>query len=64
MNRNRRSLVLTNEAARHPFRMGLPPQAQAKVASQSRRLAFGRDDWRNFLAAYCATFVVVSLFII
>jgi hypothetical protein len=64
MNRKRRLLVLSNEAARHPFRASLPPQ-QAAPIKRPRRLPFGlsRGDARDFLMAFCATFVVVSAFI-
>jgi hypothetical protein len=62
MTRKRRSLVLTNEAARHPFRMSLPPRASLpRVASGTWRLTV--SDARDFVTAFVATFVVVSVFI-
>ncbi len=60
----RRSLVLTNEAARHPFRASLPPAAKIPLRDARpfwARMTFG--DMRDFLSAYVATFVVVSVFI-
>lgn len=66
MRTRRRSLVLVDESARHPFRQSLPPHV---------RRPFGQDipkpvrpwvtanDWKGFFAAYCATFVAVMLFI-
>ena len=62
----RRSLVLTDERSRHPFRAYLPervvlpgrvplePQSRGWLASQLLR---------EFLMAYSACFVAVSLFI-
>jgi hypothetical protein len=64
MNRRRRSLVLTNEASRHPFRANLPPKIVEPARRSGRRL-FGLSarDVRDFAAAFVATFVVVSAFI-
>lgn len=62
MTRKRRSLVLTNEAARHPFRASLP----VAVAMPRVRSALARStgsDVRDFVTAFVATFVVVSVFI-
>lgn len=68
----RRSLVLTQESARHWFRRSLPPHVFAlqaddgaapenAEAARSWRLSGG--DWRGFLTTYCASFVAISLFI-
>jgi len=62
----RRYLVLTDEAARHPFRASLPPHVReplsdAQVPVRSWRLS--RQDWRQFLTTWCAGFVAVSTFI-
>jgi hypothetical protein len=61
----RRSLVITDEAARHPFLASLPPHVRrggdAQPLRRGWRLSF--RDWRDFLAAYCASFVAVSIFI-
>ena len=60
----RRSLVLTNEAARHPLRarLGL---GQCQDLPQPKRgwRAITAQDVREFLLAYCACFLAVSLYI-
>ena len=60
----RRSLVLTTESARHPFRMKLPPGALwtendgwSDVTPQPRR------QWREVLNTYVATLVVMTVFL-
>ncbi|WEK46767.1 MAG: hypothetical protein P0Y56_00310 [Candidatus Andeanibacterium colombiense] len=61
----RRSLVLTDESARHPFRVALPPH----VRSGGEPLAIRRGWWltaqdlRDFLLAYCACLLAVTVFI-
>ncbi len=61
----RRSLVLTDEAARHPFRRSLPPHVcraeRPRKARWYRRIT--AEDLRHFLLAYCACFVAVSLYL-
>jgi hypothetical protein len=61
----RRALVLTNEAARHPFRASLPPSALKVDEVEPRR--FNRlalsEDVRGFMLAYCACFLAVLTFI-
>ena len=72
----RRALVLGNEAARHPFRRMLPchvtrevgPHPFGRLAKAARgkakpRQGFTARDIRDFLLAYCACFVAVSVFI-
>ncbi|MFM5923956.1 MAG: hypothetical protein ACKOPG_07210 [Novosphingobium sp.] len=61
----RRSLVITDETARHPFLATLPPHVRSQVqAVRPRgRFAFSMDDLREFLLAYCACFLAVSLYI-
>lgn len=60
----RRSLVLTDESARHPFRASLPPHVcRATRAVPSRRFGLSAADVKEFLMAYCACFVVASAFI-
>jgi len=62
MTRKRRSLVLTNEAAHHPFRASLPVAAiLPRRRSALQRLTIG--DARDFAMAFTATFVAVSIFI-
>ena len=60
----RRSLVLTNETARHPFRASLPPhvcemRVEARVPWRERLFA----DVRGFAETYCACLVGVSVFL-
>ena len=45
----RRRLVLTNEAARHPFRRSLPPQPVARPRNDD-------SDWKLFLLSFAAFF--------
>ncbi len=68
----RRTLALTDETARHPFLASLPPHvrrgtevAQQPSAQLSARRAFRFDvqDVKDFLIAYCACFMAVSIFI-
>lgn len=65
-NMKRRSLVLTDETARHPFLASLPPHVRRgteplQLLRRPRWLS--RDSVREFLIAYCACFVAVSAFI-
>ena len=63
----RRSLVLTDESARHPFRASLPAQWR----EQRDEIAEPRVPWRNLLAedvrgfaqTYLACFLAISVFI-
>jgi len=63
----RRSLVLTDETARHPFRASLPPHwreerneyAEPRVPWRERLFT----DMRGFAQAYCACFACVTVFI-
>ena len=62
----RRSLVLTDETARHPFLASLPPHVRRgteplQLLRSPRWLSL--DSVREFLIAYCACFVAVSAFI-
>ena len=61
----RRSLVLTDEKARHPFLASLAPHVRAgtepvKIVRQRPRWW---NDLRDFLAAYCACFVAASIYL-
>lgn len=60
----RRSLVLVDETARHPFLRNLPPHVRTARAPLPR--APKRDTWldslRQFLLAYCACFIAASLY--
>lgn len=63
----RRSLVLTDESARHPFRASLPPHVchlsaddlEARVPWRERIV----EDVRGFAQAYCACLLAVTAFI-
>ena len=61
----RRSLVLTDEQARHPFLAQLAPHIRrGEHAPPVPRARPGwMQDLRDFLMAYCACFIAVSLFI-
>jgi len=64
----RRILVLTHDAARHPFRRNLPrhifAQAPAPVAASARRAPDADDkDWKLFLLSFAAFFTVAYSFI-
>lgn len=61
MERKRRALVLGDESARHPFLRSLPPHVR-KVAPEPR-WRWGLRDVRQFLTAYCACFMAVTVFI-
>lgn len=61
----RRSLVLTDETARHPFLASLPPHIRSgepPVAIKRVRPSWLRD-LRDFLAVYSASFLAISLYI-
>jgi len=61
----RRSLVLTDETARHPFLARLAPHVRVGKTpvdiKRQRPSWFG--DLRDFVVTYCACFVAVSLYI-
>lgn len=61
----RRSLVLTDETARHPFLATLPPHVRqaGERGHWNRRLRLSADDVRSFLFAYFGSLVAVALFI-
>lgn len=60
----RRSLVLTDERSRHPFLASLPPRVRALAEPiPGRNCRFSMQDLREFLMAYSACFVAVTLFI-
>ena len=61
----RRTLVITDETARHPFLASLPPHIRGldgKTPPQ-RNWRIGVQDVKDFLLAYCACFLAVSAFI-
>lgn len=61
----RRSLVLADEGARHPFLRSLPPHVRkgTEPVPARRQWRLNARDVRDFLTAYCACFVAVSTFI-
>ena len=64
----RRNLVLSHEAARHPFRQRLPRHVFVPGAApaQSRPQAKPSDDqdWKLFLLSFAAFFTVAYTFIL
>jgi len=63
----RRSVVLTDESARHPFRASLPPHVRRLPADEveprvpwRERMA---DDVRGFAQTYFACLLAVTAFI-
>lgn len=61
----RRSLVLTNEAARHPFLASLPPHVRQILHNTEERSAWrlSRDDVRGVVTTYFAVFAAALVFI-
>ena len=61
----RRSLVLTDDRARHSFLASLPPHIRRGEEPQPIKRAgpTWQRDLRDFLMAYCACFIAVSLYI-
>ena len=60
----RRALVLTDEAASHPFRASLPPHVRDPLFEPDPRgWRMSRGDWRLFLNTYCAGFAAVTAFV-
>ncbi|WP_157812463.1 hypothetical protein [Novosphingobium kunmingense] len=57
----RRTLVLTDETARHPFRASLPPHVRQGVEPQSS-LRWRLGDLRDAAAMYSAAFVATTLY--
>lgn len=57
----RRSLVLTSESARHPFRRTLPPHVLAMLPDLRSR---NDQDVRLFMLSFVAFFVAAYSFII
>ncbi|NCP18229.1 MAG: hypothetical protein GW855_03590 [Erythrobacter sp.] len=61
----RRSLVLTDESARHPFRATLMvrPELRRDRMVRAARWSWSRNDWVGFLGAYVACLVGALVFI-
>lgn len=64
----RRSLVLTDESARHPFRISLPPHVLARAGEiehavhWTKRLGLTRKDAQTIAATYTAGFLATTAF--
>lgn len=52
-----RRLVLTNEAAGHPFRRSLPPLAISRSTNEDQ-------DWKLFLLSFVAFFICFYTFLL
>ncbi len=59
----RRALVLTDEAARHPFRASLPAHVREPLEEAAAPKRLSGLDWRLALNTYCGGFVAVTTFI-
>lgn len=61
----RRSLVITDETAGHPFLASLPPHVRTGIepVTPRPRWRVGKADLRGFFAAYCASLVVALILI-
>ena len=61
----RRSLVLTDEAARHPFLALLPPHVRQSPHDHEEQNVWrmSRDDVRGFVTTYFAVFAAALVFI-
>lgn len=63
----RRSLVLTDETARHPFRASLPPHVRASAGAEGAEAPGWRlslSDVRGFASAYVSCVVGITAFIV
>lgn len=62
----RRSLVLTNESARHPLRSLIPMVKRPGFLPNVKRATWDitKDDVRGFANAYFATFAAVMVFLL
>jgi len=61
----RRSLVLTDETARHPFRAELPPRVKEDLIPISAESLWNltAEDVRGFASAYVAATAAIFVFI-
>ncbi len=62
----KRVLVLSNEAARHPFRQRLPRHifSENPLAVRAARESRDDQDWKLFLLSFAAFFTVAYTFIL
>ena len=56
---------MTDERSRHPFLASLPPHMRhgGKAIAMPRRGGLSLNDLRDFLMAYCACFLAVTVYI-
>ena len=59
----KRTLVLTSEGARHPFRRTLPQHVTRPAMVEARQAKSSDDDWRLFLLSFAAFFFAAYSFI-
>jgi hypothetical protein len=61
----RRALVITDDAARHPFLASLPPHVRRErgLMINRQKTSTGVSSVREFLMTYCACFAAVAVFI-
>ncbi|WP_284125058.1 hypothetical protein [Parerythrobacter aestuarii] len=64
--KQRRSLVLTDEGARHSFLASLPPHVRGDTIARAPRSAWtvSRDDVRGFASAYFACLAAALVFLV
>lgn len=62
MSTKRRALVLSDEAARHPFLASLPPHVRRVERDLDVRSLVNGPGWRDFLTTYCATVTAIAVF--
>lgn len=60
----RRSLVLTDESCRHPFRQMLPPHVRRELEDKPSLWQFSGSDVRGFASVYLAATAAIFVFII
>jgi hypothetical protein len=63
---HRRSLVITDESARHPFLASLPPHVRSGSRVTPLRAAWvvTREDIRGFASAYFASLAAALVFLL
>ncbi len=60
----RRSLVLTDESCRHPFRRSLPPHIRREPVGVPNLWQFTGSDVRGFASTYLAATAAIFVFIL
>ncbi|HEX7871905.1 MAG TPA: hypothetical protein VF475_03275 [Sphingobium sp.] len=59
----RRTLVLTSEGARHPFRRSLPQHVTAVAMEEPKPAQSSDNDWKLFVLSFAAFFFAAYSFI-